>query len=61
MVTCFLISCVSRKARCSAPAKTLYASDWCNTTRAYLHERLRPGDRWFILFARQHPLEPGGV
>jgi hypothetical protein len=61
MATCYLVSCVSRKAPGPVPAEALYVSDWFVKARAYVHAHLQPGDQWFILSAEHQRLEPTRV
>ncbi len=61
MRTVFLVSCVSKKQAIEARAEELYQSDWFQKARAYIVNRMLPDDRWYILSAQHHLVEPGRV
>ena len=58
MATCYLVSCVSRKAACPAPAEVLYTSEWFRKARSYVLRQMRLGDQWFILSAEHGLVDP---
>jgi hypothetical protein len=58
VATCYLVSCVSRKAASPAPAEVLYTSEWFLKARAFVLGHLRPGDQWFILSAEHGLVDP---
>lgn len=53
-----LVSCVSKKLPCPAPAKDLYVSQWFLKARAFVESRRWP---WFILSAEHGLLHPDAV
>ena len=59
--TVFLVSCVSKKLEATARAEELYRSIWFLKARAYVVARMLTGDRWFILSAEHHLVEPGSM
>lgn len=61
MSSIYLVSCVSQKASSPCPASDLYTSDWFCKARAYVQQRLRNGDRWFILSAKYGLMQPDTV
>jgi hypothetical protein len=56
--TVYLVSCVARKAATTMPAHELYQSDWFRKAKRYVLQRIQPGDRWFILSAEHHLVNP---
>jgi len=58
MKTVYLISCVAQKAKTRRPAEELYISDWFRKARSYVESRIGPQDRWYILSAKHHLVEP---
>ena len=52
------VSCVKGKAPTPRPAEILYTSDLFHKTRSYV---VRCYDRWFILSAKLHLVEPSAV
>ena len=59
--TIFLVSCVKTKLNHSAKAKDLYISLWFQKARAYVEQRMKPGDKWFILSALHCLVAPDQV
>lgn len=57
----YLVSCVSQKAPAACPASDLNASDWFRKAKGYVQQRLRDGDRWFILSAKYGLMSPETV
>lgn len=59
MTTVALVSCTRSKLPETCAAEQLYQqSDWFKKARAYA---IREADRWFILSAKHHLLEPDDV
>jgi hypothetical protein len=56
--TIYLPSCVAQKAETCRPAEELYISDWFRNARSYVTARMGPRDRWYILSAKHHLVEP---
>jgi cytoplasmic iron level regulating protein YaaA (DUF328/UPF0246 family) len=61
MKTVYLVSCVKQKAEDSRPAEELYISDWFKKARSYVESRIGPQDRWYILSAKYHLVEPSQI
>ncbi len=61
MKTIYLIACVAQKANEPLPAEDLYVSDWFKKARSYVKYQMRPQDKWYILSAKYHLVEPRQV
>ena len=61
MKTIYLVACVAQKADKPRPAEDLYISDWFRKARSYVKCQMRPLDRWYILSAKYHLVEPSRV
>jgi hypothetical protein len=61
MKTIYLIACVAQKANDSLPAEEVYVSDWFRKARSYVKCHMGPLDRWYILSAKYHLVEPRRV
>lgn len=54
----FLVSCVKTKATTCQPAEDLYQSPWFRKARCYVVNRMSPEDKWYILSAKHHLVDP---
>ena len=61
MKTIYLVACVAQKANEPLPAEELYVSDWFRKARSYVKCHMGPLDRWYILSAKYHLVEPRRV
>lgn len=59
MRTVYLVSCVSKKKRGMHPARDAYDSPWFKKALAYVEQRLKNADSWFILSAKHGLVGPG--
>src|SRR5215472_12103650 len=60
MKTIYLVACVAQKVQVPLPAAELYTSDWFRKARSYVKSQIegKKEDRWFILSAKHHLLDP---
>jgi membrane-anchored protein YejM (alkaline phosphatase superfamily) len=58
MRSVFLVSCVKTKATTCQPAEDLYQSDWFRKARCYVVSQMTPRDKWYILSAKHHLIDP---
>lgn len=56
--TIYLVSCVSKKETSKRAAQDLYKSDWFTKAKQYVNSQKHTNDRWYILSAKHHLLEP---
>ncbi len=59
MKSIYLVACVAQKTKKPGPAEDLYISDWFTKARSYVTCQMGTQDRWYILSAKYHLVEPG--